>query len=759
MDPSACPSAAWVFNTTFCPADACLAYSANCSACASAPSTLQCGWCEDTRTCLTGDDSAPIDGMCSADGWSWMSCGSAALCAEITDCTDCLQARTIDGSACGFCTATATCSLGTSMGPYPGSSTSCPAWKWSWSSFTTDYTPCYRPTPFQHESAAWTDWDMIALGVVGGTLVILITMVFIYGHGCGKSPRCTPRWGEWKEERVNAKAKRGKRKSADGIERIQRDGAMVDGQDIDEYSGVYDNGLGGEASIPVRPCTDCNCILGKLLMWLLSISSLGLGVTSLALDRWSQSVANLWLLQPQDQPLMVQDGALDTRLALGHDKHGGSSYTYDCAALNDNTPAHVECLVHTYGGIFTLACGLVGACLSFIVAVMASRDLCRCGSRDPDEQVNVNVRRGSFTLAQDENHRRYPFTVTQWRVSVFAGAFCMSAVCFWCGSYLMTRQWMTEFMPGLSAYFMAGAAACSFILALVYRYAIRVTPIHGYSCGVEPLTRCHSPSPFLRAEEPLLSDTLKQSLAQALKQGAIRDEGDKEPHHHRYASFQTLARNGVMKAGANIQQQEGRAASSSPSRHVHTHGHGVSHHSRMVSSVPTSSSFLQASVGGAAFPAASGSSTLPSVDESNSSMHSTPAHVQAGYVPIPWQTYMESGVVSPDGTPSSVASTQWVPPPGFVLVPVTQAAQFMQTDQNNIGVSSASMPPIQSPLTSTLNQYDPSTSTSDAFAQDPSHSSHSSRPPPSSLPSSQQSPNRGHPSVQEEEEGHVQGAE
>ena len=122
-----------------------------------------CGWCTASSKCVAADD-AKKDSTCPA---AQLFTGTCPQCSSMKTCDNCTSAP-----GCGFCKNTQKCTIGNAAGPE--ASTDCDASHWSWSSLT-----CPMPCLFRSCSECSSDrcgWcassnvcmDGIALGPDSG---------------------------------------------------------------------------------------------------------------------------------------------------------------------------------------------------------------------------------------------------------------------------------------------------------------------------------------------------------------------------------------------------------------------------------------------------------------------------------------------------------------------------------------------------------------------------------------------------------------
>jgi len=92
--------------------DACLLFT-TCDDCTNEP-TGNCGWCESTDECLTGNVVGPGGSAANCSEWFFDNC-LAVDCNRFTSCSSCLR-----DPFCGWCEATTTCVEGVRTGPVTG---------------------------------------------------------------------------------------------------------------------------------------------------------------------------------------------------------------------------------------------------------------------------------------------------------------------------------------------------------------------------------------------------------------------------------------------------------------------------------------------------------------------------------------------------------------------------------------------------------------------------------------------------------------
>jgi hypothetical protein len=126
--------------------------------CASASTSLNCGWCAKTGVCTAGTASGPANNAtCGVNGWGFQgaACTQQAQCNTLNGagCTTCVQA---ESGVCGYCGTTGRCETGNSTAAVDGD---CAASQWSFSTATcpAEYDACneYNSSCGKCESAPY----------------------------------------------------------------------------------------------------------------------------------------------------------------------------------------------------------------------------------------------------------------------------------------------------------------------------------------------------------------------------------------------------------------------------------------------------------------------------------------------------------------------------------------------------------------------------------------------------------------------------
>ena len=130
-DNSTCPSWEWVsVNCPAPPAPSNCTSHGDCKSCVTA-SIDSCGWCEDTNSCENGTFWGPAEGNCSGN-WDWVldDCKAqppVSPCSVHSDCNSCTTAAPAN---CGWCADTNQCMEGSFLGPSNSSFNCSGAWDW-----------------------------------------------------------------------------------------------------------------------------------------------------------------------------------------------------------------------------------------------------------------------------------------------------------------------------------------------------------------------------------------------------------------------------------------------------------------------------------------------------------------------------------------------------------------------------------------------------------------------------------------------------
>lgn len=594
---SSCPAASWSYSASTCYWDACSEYSTSCSTCSTADPELNCGWCEDSHACMTGSQTGPSSttSLCSAQGWSWESCGPAAECGMQASCTSCMNV-----DSCGWCAATETCTLGSTTGPY-SKSAACPN-RWLFDSDWSDVPMvCFETAPYVAHQAHVTVADWIGFSGLGVCAVLLLAlMVPLCSIGCRT---CVPQPGAAHKE------------SLVRDDEDEDDPADDDDEDDGDLQGC---------------CSSLNTGCYKLLLWLGSLALLGLIAAALCLDRWTVAQSHSGELTPEQNPVSIAEGVLGNYVWLGGTSHMDlTSFTYDC---NESTGiALLECTVHFYSGIATLALGVASSVASLMLVLMSWRDLCCAPRYSPQVPLNAQV-------------IQYPFSVFQWRCAALAAVYTSLACgAFAAGSFAISQQYYHNgsLLPSVSICLMAGAAVLAIILALAYRRGIRVTPFNGYALHTQiPATA--PPSGGGGGGGAFGSYSPSAPLNSALGYPGSRRQTVQSSDNAPYV-YQTF-NSGVSSFSSQPSTSYQYHASPSPPPPTQVDPHAPIRH-------------------------ASSSSFRPS-----SPLSASP------YAAPPWHSYMVGGGL--DGASSSPASSagSYVPPPGYVLVPANQMPEQYLSD-------------------------------------------------------------------------------
>jgi hypothetical protein len=88
--------------------------------CATCTEMYDCGWCQETSTCVPGGYDGPTGATCG--DWRYGDCDAPPDCTTGTDCASCTAM-----SICGWCVDTGNCLAGSSTGPTGGA---CTDWNW-----------------------------------------------------------------------------------------------------------------------------------------------------------------------------------------------------------------------------------------------------------------------------------------------------------------------------------------------------------------------------------------------------------------------------------------------------------------------------------------------------------------------------------------------------------------------------------------------------------------------------------------------------
>ena len=133
-----------------------MCFAFDCLSCASASTSLSCGWCAKTGVCTAGTAAGPANNAtCGVNGWGFQgaACTLQAQCntQNGAGCTTCVQGGS---GVCGYCVSTGRCETGNSTAAADGD---CSASQWSFSVATCPavYDPCnaYSGTCGKCESA------------------------------------------------------------------------------------------------------------------------------------------------------------------------------------------------------------------------------------------------------------------------------------------------------------------------------------------------------------------------------------------------------------------------------------------------------------------------------------------------------------------------------------------------------------------------------------------------------------------------------